>query len=293
MTEITGSTRITYPLGAVSGRSKILLSQRDGEGRLLVVTEETPFHPVDHVWPDQPADRGTVTVDGRTFEVMDVVTGARRLDGGDLFVGKEIPAKRGEPGWAFLVVHILNAPEAELEGKEAELQVDEDYRLRLCASHTACHLMSLALNQAAAGSWKKEVRRDSLGNPNLDKMAIERSTITPEESVDRYRFGKSLRKDGFDSAAFLESLDTVAGEIEKIVAGWLAAGGDVTMDPGEGRLDSLRIWHCGLGDGKVAEIPCGGSHLRSLRQLMEVRIRMEKDPEQPEITFHTVAELRP
>lgn len=292
MTEIAGSTRIAYPLGAVSGRSEILLARRNGEGRLLVVTEETPFHPVDHVWPDQPADRGTVTVDGRTFAVVDVVTGVRRLDGGDLFAGKEIPVRRGEPGWAFLVVHVLDAPDVELEGKEAALTVDEEYRLRLCASHTACHLMSLALNQAAAGLWKKEVRRDSLGNPNLDKMAIERSTITPEESVDRYRFGKSLRKDGFDSSAFLESLGAVAEEIEKTVATWLAAGGDVTMDPGEGRLDSLRIWRCDLGGGRVAEIPCGGSHLQSLRQLAAVRVTIERDPEQPEITVRTVAELR-
>lgn len=63
------------------------------------------------------------------------------------------------------------------------------------------------------------------------------------------------------------------------------------MDPGEGRLDSLRIWRCDLGGGRVAEIPCGGSHLRSLRQLATVRVRIEKDPEQPEITVHTVAEL--
>lgn len=292
MAKIDGSTRITYPLGATSGRSEILLARRDGEGRLLVVTEETPFHPVDHIWPDQPADRGTVTIDGRIFEVVDVVTGARKLDGGDLFVGKEIPAKRGEPGWAFLVVHVLEAPDIEPEGEEAELAVDEEYRLRLCASHTACHLMSLALNQAAAGSWKKEVRRDSLGNPNLDKMAIERSTLTPEESVDRYRLGKSLRKDGFDSAAFLDSLGAVTVEIEKTVAGWLASGGDVTMDPGEGRLDSLRIWRCDLGGGRVAEIPCGGSHLRSLGQLAAVRVAIERDPEQPEITVRTVAELR-
>lgn len=65
------------------------------------------------------------------------------------------------------------------------------------------------------------------------------------------------------------------------------------MDPGEGRLDSLRIWRCDLGDGKVAEIPCGGSHLRSLHQLAGVRVRIERDPEQPEITVRTMAELRP
>jgi alanyl-tRNA synthetase len=59
---IQGSTLITYPKGAVYNISPVraTLPVTRGTG---VVTEETPFHPLDHYWPDQPADSGVMTVD--------------------------------------------------------------------------------------------------------------------------------------------------------------------------------------------------------------------------------------
>lgn len=52
---IASGPRITYPGSATRGRSQVLRCE-ERDGRLLVVTEETPFHPLDHLWPDQPAD---------------------------------------------------------------------------------------------------------------------------------------------------------------------------------------------------------------------------------------------
>lgn len=63
-----------------------------------VVTEETPFHPVSHIWPDHPADKGTLTIKGMSFEVVDCQVGAVELASGKLFVGTEIPVKRDAEG---------------------------------------------------------------------------------------------------------------------------------------------------------------------------------------------------
>jgi alanyl-tRNA synthetase len=294
------STAITYPQGGVAGRSEILLAAAAGaEGAWALITESTPFHPRDHVWPDQPADRGTFSLPdlfpGDPLPIIDVVTGARNRQTGELRLDREISARRGDPDWSFVVVHLVEGGGRDFAaavGHDADLEVDRDLRRLLNASHTACHLMSIALNQVAAPLWKKDARRDSLGHPNLDKMAIAQSTITPAASLDRYRFGKSLRKEGFEAAALLEHLPEVREAVEAVVAGWLETGGEITFDVGEGRLDSLRLWRAVLAPGVVAEIPCGGSHLRNLRELAKIELTIERDPSEPEVTVRTVATLR-
>jgi alanyl-tRNA synthetase len=62
------------PGGRVAGRSQIVEAVPVGDRHGLVVAE-TPFHPLDHTWPDQPADRGTIG----GLPVLDRVTAARRL----------------------------------------------------------------------------------------------------------------------------------------------------------------------------------------------------------------------
>ena len=49
-----------------------------------VITEMTPFHPVSHIWPDHPADKGTLTAMGTGYEVMDCQVGAVELASGEL-----------------------------------------------------------------------------------------------------------------------------------------------------------------------------------------------------------------
>jgi len=43
---------VTYPGGALSGRSVVLLTVTRDD-RILVLTESTPCHPVDPRWPDR------------------------------------------------------------------------------------------------------------------------------------------------------------------------------------------------------------------------------------------------
>jgi alanyl-tRNA synthetase len=210
-------TRVTFPGRSTSGRSPVVLARNlgDASGGSLVFAEETPFHPVDNVWPDQPADYGTLIADGREFRITDALTAAARLDSGDVFVGTEIPVRRGEPGWIFLVAHLVDFPadfNVQSEGVDVTFNVDADRRNRLSIVHSACHFMALALNKATATMWRKDSRKDSLGNPNLDQLAIQSSTIGVEESVDHYRLGKSCRKQGFDADVFLKSLHEVQAE---------------------------------------------------------------------------------
>src|SRR5690606_1951657 len=94
------STVVTFPNGHVSGRSEVVGVVPVGEHHGLIVAE-TPFHPLDHTWPDQPADRGTVG----GLDVLDCVTGARSPEG-EVLLGRDIPVRRGTDGWDWLVVHV-------------------------------------------------------------------------------------------------------------------------------------------------------------------------------------------
>ncbi|WP_219470691.1 metal-dependent hydrolase [Nonomuraea rhizosphaerae] len=256
------STVVTFPDGSVSGRSEIVGVVPVGDLHGLVVAG-TPFHPLDHTWPDQPADRGTIG--GHT--VTDCVTGAWS-EAGEILLGADIPARRGADGWSWLVVHVTGAV---LDGT-VELQVDPVHRAALSAGHTACHLAALALNAALAGHWRKAATPDGLGNPDFDQSAITSSRISPFGSVDVYRLGKSLRKKGFSA----DGLDpaTIAAEVNDRLKVWVAADAPVRLDvPGPG-LTARRTWHCSLPDGEPS-IPCGGTHVTRTGELGGVTVALE------------------
>src|SRR4051812_36072580 len=132
----SADTIVTYPDGDTASTSTVVHTETLPDGRLAVLLDRTAFHPVDHTWPDQGADRGTLA--GQP--VVDAIVGA--TDGTRLYVGRDIPVRKGEPGWAFVVVHLVEAPVSGI----VEVDVDVDYRRALSAGHTACHLASLALN---------------------------------------------------------------------------------------------------------------------------------------------------
>ncbi|WP_084963115.1 metal-dependent hydrolase [Thermoactinospora rubra] len=256
------TTHVTFPHGQVSGRSTVVATV-PADGRHGVVVAETPFHPLDHTWPDQPADRGTL--DGSP--VLDCVTGAAR--DGQVLLGSDIPVRRGDDGWAWLVVHVLDRPVPV--GAEVELEADPAYRAALSAGHTGCHLAALALNGVLAGRWRKEVAPDSLGHPDFDQAAITSSRIVEHGSLDVYRLGKSLRRKGF-SADGLDPVE-IADQVNEVLKGWVAADAPVWVDAPGPELTARRTWNCDLPVGR-ATIPCGGTHVTRTGELGGVRVEL-------------------
>ena len=283
-------TVVTYPDGDIASTGTVVLVEALADGRHAVVLDRTAFHPVDPVWPDQPADAGTIAVGGREHAVVDAVVGA--TDGTAFHVG-DAPVRTGTEGWTFVVCHLVDDADGLEPGATAQISVDAERRRALSAGHTACHLASLALNEALAGSWTKEVAVDGRGRPNFDQLAIVSSRILENGSVDEYRIGKSLRKKGFAAAELTpDRVAQVAADADRTLAAWLATGAAVSIErDGEG-LAERRRWRCDLPDGAV-EIPCGGTHLRSLAELESVTVELEltEEPGALGLTMRTSASL--
>ena len=158
------------------------------------------------------------------------------------------------------VVHSAPAEAAPLAvGQPATLRVDEAYREALSRSHSRCHLVSLALNAALKDAWRKEPpARDSLGNPDFDKLAIVSSRIDEGGSLDCYRVGRHVRKSGFSVEA-LSDPQALSETVADIARGWLLSSPAVAVTPGECALQERRTWMCELPAG-TASFPCGGTH---------------------------------
>lgn len=261
-------TSISYPAGAVTGSARVRLVAPLADATVAVVTDATPFHPVDHTWPDQPADRGTLA----GAALVDCRTGAIGADG-TLFVGADIPVRRGEPGWDWVVVHVLPAAAAPAVGDEVALDVDAQWRTALSRGHTACHLAALALNTVAEPYWGKPVeRRDSLGHPDLDALAITVSRVEPDGAFDAYRLGKGVRRKGLDTARVRAELVDLQVRADELLARWVTAGGAVHVDTGgDGTLSARRTWVALLPDGE-GRIPCGGTHVTDVADLGAVTV---------------------
>ncbi|MFE2722015.1 metal-dependent hydrolase [Kitasatospora sp. NPDC059327] len=279
------TTHVSFPAGAVTGESPVLAVHPLDGGRYAVVTAATPFHPLDHTWPDQPADLGTLTVDGTELAVVDCLTGAVGPDGGAPLVGADIPVRRGDEEWSWLVLHVVEGDPGDLAGTTATLAVDPGRRAALCASHSGCHLLALALNAALAPRWRKDPgRSDAFGNPDFDSLAMASSVMDTEASTDTYRLGKSLRKKGFtaeateDFPALADALPALTDEVNRQLAAWVAADAPVRIDVPGPELTARRQWHCELPEGS-ARIFCGGTHLHHLGELAELRteLRLSED----------------
>ena len=292
---LTESTRVTFPRGDTTGQSSILLVAPipASPGNVAIVAEETPFHPVDSTWPDQPGDVGTLETGGTQFAVIDTLTAALELGSAVLHFGAAIPARRGAPGWLFLVAHVVDIPTGvqihELGG-DVLLRVDPHRRARLSASHSACHLAALALNKASREYWRKVPRRDSLGNPDFDQLTIEESRITLTHSLDRYRLGKSIRKSGLDTASLRDNLPGLAASANAYLADWLSNDDSIWITSDAATLDAPRFWHCLLPDGE-AVLPCGGTHLNSIRAFKDISVSFDDASDPNEIQMKTIRTL--
>ncbi|TDU05135.1 alanyl-tRNA synthetase [Streptomyces sp. 846.5] len=268
----TTSTQVSFPAGAVEGRSTVLAVEPLPAGGYAVVTAETPFHPLDHSWPDQPADTGTLG----GVAVRDCLTGAVGPEGA-LLLDTDIPVRRGEEGWAWLVVHITDEPVAV--GAEVELRVDAERRSALSAAHTGCHLLALALNEALAPRWRKDPgRADALGHPDFDSLAMDTSRMDVDASTDTYRIGKSLRKKGFTADDLAAELPALTEAVNARLAAWVAADAPVRVETPGPELTARRRWACDLPEGS-ASIFCGGTHLHRLGELaaLSTELRLSED----------------
>lgn len=289
MTLPTIDTRVTYPDGAVTSDGRVLHVESLPHGRSAVILDVTAFHPIDTAWPDQPADRGTLTSAIGTQPIVDAVTGG--IHGGTLFLGADLPVRNGTEGWVFVVAHVIEGTPPEV-GEQVRVDVEAVHRAALSAAHTACHLAALALDVALAAAWSKTVGTDALGNPAFDALAIQESRITPHRSFDTYRIGKSLRRKGFSVDA-LDDLEAVAERADAQLATWVAAGGAVRIERDDEGLSARRTWVCDLPEGST-DIPCGGTHIPDIAVLSGIRVSLARNdiPGAVELVMETTVASR-
>ena len=60
---MTTPTIVTFPDGTLRGDA-VVTRVADGADGTVIVVDATPFHPVDHTWPDQPGDTGAISGEG-------------------------------------------------------------------------------------------------------------------------------------------------------------------------------------------------------------------------------------
>ena len=270
MTLPTEDTRVLYPIGAVDLQATVLHSEPLADGRSAVLLDATCVHPVDAGWPDQGPDLALLHHGAAFWPVEDCIVGA--TDGSALYIGDDIPVGKGTPGWAFVVVHVVDAAGLSA-GDTVTVEVDESLRDATSAGHTSCHLASLALNDALADRWKKEVRPDALGHPDFDGLAIDESLIGQNASVDTYRLGKSLRKKGFTVEGFAEALASIEAAVNATLLVWTETDAAVRVDRDGDLLTDRRFWVCEL-PGASVRIPCGGTHVSTLGTLGAVTVTL-------------------
>lgn len=265
---ITQFCHNTWQLDAV-----VQLTQQ-GSDYLYAVTDTTPFHPISHIWPDHPADRGTLD----SHNVLDCQVGAVELASGELYVGQTIPVKRDEPGWSFVVVHCLAKESVGLElGQTVSLSVDKSYQQSLSRGHSAGHLSYLALNKVLTehGYWRKDAdRKDPHGNYDFNSYAQVTSFVTEDKCLDTYRLGKTLRKRGLNSGDLLENLGQIETLVNAQLIEWLKLDSDILVECHGDALTDSRYWSCDLKEGAIAVIPCGGSHASSLNDYAVIEVKL-------------------
>lgn len=296
MTDLPTSTIVTFPGGETEGSSKILHVQRvtgpdPATTCWAVITEETPFHPVDHTWPDQPGDTGVLLTDVGELQVTGCVTAAISRAGGEIMLDTDISGKRGDPEYAWLVCHLVPETQTDLSarlmGTPIKLHVDAERRRRLSASHSACHLTGLALNASLADRWRKPVRTDGLGRPDFDGTAITSSRITVEGTTDTYRLGSSLRRSGFVGDGLAEEIPALQSAIRATVADWVKQAGQIRVLTEGPTLEHRRTWECVLQEG-TPRTSCGGTHPQNTSELGSVSVHCGFDPDSRLLTVSTI-----
>lgn len=261
--------------------------------RTWIVVEQTPFHPISHIWPDHPADRGELIYQDKHYAVTDCVVGAIEMTTQLLYIAADIPVKRNTDGWVFVVVHQVSSSLAIGAGEEVTLVVDKIYQQNLSRGHSGGHLSSLALNKVLHTEfWRKDPhRRDELGYYDFHSYAQEKSIAGENCNTDHYRLGKTLRKRGLNSVEMIANLADITLRINQQLAQWIQLATPIIMRREGDTLTDSRYWQCDLGDEGVIEIPCGGTHATSLAEYHALTVKFEVISEQ-EIVMITTATVK-
>jgi alanyl-tRNA synthetase len=258
--------------------------------KTYLVVDKTPFHPVSHIWPDHPADRGYIIANQQQIKVEDCLVGAIEQLTGKLFVAEDIPVKRDTEGWVFVVVHQLPASSEAIEvGEPVELHVDQDYQDSLSRGHSAGHVAYLALNQVLAEQyWRKDAdRKDPLGHYDFNSYAQVTSFVTPDLCTDKYRLGKTLKKRGLNVANMLENLSEIEISVNQTIADWLEKKSPVAMKLDGECLTDSRYWQWQKNESTLISIPCGGTHINSTAELGNLAVKLTKlDDQHIEMQTH-------
>ncbi|MFZ2315108.1 MAG: hypothetical protein WAW86_05565 [Gammaproteobacteria bacterium] len=277
------NTLVTFPSHSHKETSVIqaIFDFANHPDKKIIIVERTPFHPVDHRWPDQPGDRGEMLVMEQKYEIINSIMVGWDPNNKATYFDSEIPVTRDNDDWLFWVGHVVVCAQeaSDMLGKAATLIVDENYQFSLSVAHSICHLTSLSLNKCTKDLWDKPVMQDSLGNPNFDALAIQKSLISPFASADSYRLGKSIRKKGLDVQQFFERLPMIEKAINDQLKIWLQSDLHPTVMPEICNINERRYWKVELPDG-AAQIPCGGTHLNNFKNIKGVKVKLMETTDQ-------------
>lgn len=268
---IHSSSMITFHLNELESISRIIDVAQNPDGSTVIFLDKTPFHPVDIRWPDQPADKGTIIVNDESFNVIDCIILGVHKETNEIRNIKEI-LKEDKDNWYEVVGHVLDNSIGKLPNFFLDVdvltKVDIDFRNKLSLHHTSSHLAAFAINYIFKKFWRKDPgpsNKDSLGSPNFDKLAMEKSSIFPDRSEDLYKLGKSLKKKGFESEQLLKEIEIVQSEINTLLnENWLKSDSRPQIIADGPLLNDRRRWQCDLNDVGTAELPCGGTHVSKL-----------------------------
>lgn len=286
--KIFEGSRVLFPSGAVSAKTKITGAIKLLDNRIALLLSETPFHPVDADWPDQPADRGFLKFVNRELVVKNCQIFAIAKDDQEVKekTKANIPRDQKER-FVSVVGHVVDLDESEvgeLFNAEVNAEVDQEYRKQLNLHHTACHLAALALNLATKSYWiKNEAAKDSLGSSNLDQEAMDTSFIFENRSEDSYRFGTSIKKKkGLQTEKLISDLRTIEAEVNETLKKWISKSSEVKILTEGPFLDDRRTWNCTLPEGE-ATMPCGGTHLENLDEIATIEYSITKQDKEKEL----------
>ena len=273
------STRVTYPGGALKAHSIIddVVAHRLGDDCVLgVVARVTCMHPRDFRWPDQPADRGSLLINGQIVPVLDTVKARVTKDGYQ--IDKDISLQRGkESSEAVLVVmHCINEKAEVSAGDNVEITVDKDFRFSMSSGHTASHLVTLGLNEILLEFWKKPPQIDENGFPAFTEMSLADSKILAFSCQDTFRIGKSLKKKGFDADLLWKSLPEMEIKLNEFIDNIVSDdSAKAFIEPSECPINDHRKWH--LDANRHYTKSCGGTHLTDFSQISNIRVELRQE----------------